>query len=1220
MKRCLSTLILSILLLGSFAPVVAQAPGALVLARVDVTGPLEALGLPVYAHLRDAAGQEYVLVIAPPAQLAQNGSYQALDTLADPSSYLILLPRSEALRRPEARARASQIATVLHDDGRQLIARATPAQAEALAALGYDLSRLPDTPLILVASAAPLRVASFTPHPLVAEMIGQVQEVTVYTYTAQLSGVVPANVGGTPYTIATRHTNSGTSIQKATQFAYEHFQALGLDVSYHTWSASGYNNRNVVAEMPGAQTPDEIVLVTAHIDDMPSGSTAPGADDNGSGSVGVLIAADLMSQHAFARTVRFVLFTGEEQGLLGSNQYANLVYTAGDNIVGVYNMDMIAWDSVNGPTLRLHTRTTGSSGYPGDLAIAGTFTNVVSAYGLSAALTPIIDPDGITASDHSPFWNRGYSAILAIEDDMNDFNTHYHTVNDRLDSLNMAYYTNYVKASVGTAAHLAGPLSGDGTLHGVVTSSANGAPLAQAQVSAYGSGTFSTLTGANGAYTLTLPPATYTVTARAYGYQPVTVSNVVMAPNVNVLQNFALPAASFYTVTGTVTAADGWPLHAAVVVSDELLNPSTSTWSDPLTGHYSLTLAEGITYTLNVTAWTPGYTGAQRTLTPLTGNRREDFMLTADLAACTAPGYGWSGASCVSQPGGLAVGQVTDLNTGSPVPGAMIVNSRGDSVTAAAAGAGNAFYTLFVPGGTQTLTATHTYYGPVTATVLATDGVAFSQDFALPAGLLAHTPSSSSVVLSLGQTQSVPITLTNGGTYALSWTSDMQPPAAWLSVSPSTGALAPGESAILTATLDSAAVLSAGTHTTQLRFATDTPYAPTGVQMSLTVRASDLRVSVTAPSAALAGTVIPVALSYSNTGAVMAESAVLTVTLPQGLDASGPLTWALGDLAPSASGSRSFTATLAEELPSGTSLLIQAHLTSDSREFITTNNTSKTLVIVAMMPQASFVTSAPDALGQATFFTSTATGTSPLTHRWNFGDGGTSSLVSPAHVYGTPGVYTTILTVTNAWGQNSTSMPVTVTAPPPVAQFISSAPHPLGWVTYFTNTSTGMDVAYLWDFGDETPFVSTTNPTHTYEASGEYTVTLTATNSGGTDVFADVITVGPADCVPVYGAAFTFAPVSPTMETLNLGVMVTFTGTAEGGSPPITFDWDFGDTATGSGAVVTHTYVVTGTHTITMTTENLCARIVLTGTLTVAAPPDQPEPRFLVYLPLVMRE
>jgi leucyl aminopeptidase len=214
--------------------------------------------------------------------------------------------------------------------------------------------------------------------------------------------------------------------------------------------------------LTGTLTPDVIVLITAHLDDMPSGGRAPGADDNASGSVGVMLAAEIMSQYRFERTVRFVFFTGEEQGLCGSEAYASAVAAAGENIVAVYNMDMIAYDSRDGPTLRLHTRATSDPGYATDLAMAGVFTNVVAAYAVN--LTPIIDPDGISASDHYSFWEAGYPALLAIEDDVDDFNDYYHTADDNLSHVNLTYFTSFVKASVGTAAHLAKPYF---TLHQV---------------------------------------------------------------------------------------------------------------------------------------------------------------------------------------------------------------------------------------------------------------------------------------------------------------------------------------------------------------------------------------------------------------------------------------------------------------------------------------------------------------------------------------------------------------------------------------------------------------------------------------------------------------------------------------------------------------------------------------------------------------------------------
>jgi hypothetical protein len=243
-------------------------------------------------------------------------------------------------------------------------------------------------------------------------------------------------------------------------------QSLGLEVGYHIWQSP---KRNVVAEKRGTTHPAEIVLVTAHLDCVPSSGRAPGADDNASGSVGVMLAAKIMKDYSFGRTVRFIFFTGEEQGLLGSYQYAKKVADAGENIVAVLNLDMIGWDKVGGPVLRLHTRTASNPGHAGDKAIANTFIDVVNLYGLNTGLAPLIDADGISASDHASFWGRGFSGILAIEDDEDDFNDYYHTASDKLDKLNLPYFTHFVKASLGTAAHLATVQGGGGELVQIVS-------------------------------------------------------------------------------------------------------------------------------------------------------------------------------------------------------------------------------------------------------------------------------------------------------------------------------------------------------------------------------------------------------------------------------------------------------------------------------------------------------------------------------------------------------------------------------------------------------------------------------------------------------------------------------------------------------------------------------------------------------------------------------
>jgi hypothetical protein len=292
----------------------------------------------------------------------------------------------------------------------------------------------------------------------IASIIAQVDQNVLYDYTAKLSGEQPVVVGGENYTILTRKTNSGVPIQKATTYVYEYLQSLpGLDsVAYQSWQTDGFSNRNVVGVLNGTTRADEIVLLTAHLDNMPGGGRAPGADDNASGSAALMAAADILSKYQFQRTVRFVFFTGEEQGTLGSWVYARKARSAGEKIVAALNMDMLAWDKKGEPTMRLHTRAPQTGA--GDLEIANLFVDVVNTYAI--ALSPIITSYGMDESDHASFWEYNYSAICIIEDDgdlnsWGDFNPNYHTVNDTLANLNMPYFTHVTAATVGSIAHLA---------------------------------------------------------------------------------------------------------------------------------------------------------------------------------------------------------------------------------------------------------------------------------------------------------------------------------------------------------------------------------------------------------------------------------------------------------------------------------------------------------------------------------------------------------------------------------------------------------------------------------------------------------------------------------------------------------------------------------------------------------------------------------------------
>jgi len=221
---------------------------------------------------------------------------------------------------------------------------------------------------------------------------------------------------------------------------------------------------NVVATIDGMSYPGRQVLITGHYDDVSEDSYnwAPGADDNASGTVSLLASASILKDYNLANTVKFVAFSGEEQGLLGSAAYAEEAYNQGDTILGVLNFDMIAWDGNDDDVIEVHC------GFPSEnQALAGLFIGAILDYGLSLSAEKIID--GATdRSDHASFWDWGFPAILGIED-FDDFNIYYHSTDDRVSAFDTAYYVDFTKAAVASIAILGDPfvigdVNGDGVL------------------------------------------------------------------------------------------------------------------------------------------------------------------------------------------------------------------------------------------------------------------------------------------------------------------------------------------------------------------------------------------------------------------------------------------------------------------------------------------------------------------------------------------------------------------------------------------------------------------------------------------------------------------------------------------------------------------------------------------------------------------------------------
>jgi len=127
----------------------------------------------------------------------------------------------------------------------------------------------------------------------------------------------------------------------------------------------------------------------------------------------------------------------------------------------------------------------------------------------------------------------------------------------------------------------------------------------------------------------------------------------------------------------------------------------------------------------------------------------------------------------------------------------------------------------------------------------------------------------------------------------------------------------------------------------------------------------------------------------------------------------------------------------------------------------------------------------------------------PDTWLWNFGDGGSSILQNPTYTFNTAGTYSVSLDAGNTYGTNTelktSYITVSELVVAPVAEFEASATTITeGESITFTDQSTNVPTSWSWDFGDGgTSTVQ--NPSHTYTTAGAYTVSLTATNTAGTD-------------------------------------------------------------------------------------------------------------------------
>jgi aminopeptidase YwaD len=204
---------------------------------------------------------------------------------------------------------------------------------------------------------------------------------------------------------------------------------------------------NVVATLPGTVRQDEIYIICGHYDciSQTPDTYAPGADDNGTGAVSTIEAARVLKDYDFEATLKFVTFSREEQGLVGSGQYVKQAYEQGDSIIAALNFDMIGYEDIDPEDVDILYNS--FSGW-----LADAYEDAAALYVPSLG----VDKTSMThvGSDNSSFWDYGYPSFCGIED-MPLNNPQYHRTTDRVSTIDFDFYTQVVKAGVATLAELA---------------------------------------------------------------------------------------------------------------------------------------------------------------------------------------------------------------------------------------------------------------------------------------------------------------------------------------------------------------------------------------------------------------------------------------------------------------------------------------------------------------------------------------------------------------------------------------------------------------------------------------------------------------------------------------------------------------------------------------------------------------------------------------------
>jgi len=233
------------------------------------------------------------------------------------------------------------------------------------------------------------------------------------------------------------------------KFIETEFHSYGLKVESDYFLYRGKSFRNIVGRL-STQDVGPLIVLAAHCDAV---ENTPGADDNASGLVVLLEAARILAQAKVSSSIVFCAFNLEEWNMIGSTHFAKKLKSAGAKVAAMISLEMVGYTDPR----------PGRQKYPFGLdwfyPDRGDFIGIIANWNSSSLMrrfarqmrqvrglpveTLAVPGNGsllpaVRLSDHSPFWDVGYPALM-VTDTAFFRNPHYHRPTDTLETLDLEF-------------------------------------------------------------------------------------------------------------------------------------------------------------------------------------------------------------------------------------------------------------------------------------------------------------------------------------------------------------------------------------------------------------------------------------------------------------------------------------------------------------------------------------------------------------------------------------------------------------------------------------------------------------------------------------------------------------------------------------------------------------------------------------------------------------